>query len=63
MPDQAQALDNRNRGYGATRKEVERRSTLDFKAAMSEGEAAAPSEQLLKTQIPAGHRFTDLFQN
>ena len=63
MPDQAQALDNRNRGYGSTRKEIERRSNVDFKAAMNEGEAAAPSEQLLKTQILAAHSFTNLIQN
>jgi len=46
MPKQTERVDNRNHGYGATRREVEGRSTLDAKTIVG---SKAVSEALSET--------------
>ena len=70
MSDRAQALDNRDRSHGATRKEIERRSTLGFitadKSAVDgddDGAGAYKRTRLLEMLSPEVHCITNLIQN
>ncbi len=70
MSDRAQALDNRDRSRGATRKGIERRSTLGFIAADKsevngdDDSAGAYKRNRLPEMLSLeGHCITNLIQN